>query len=587
MSVSALRTVTFIVGDDLNTVTPTKAQYAGVQGDHNATAIAFNVTNLIAKNSNFVFRAEYVDSNGGYAITDILTPQYGGIRFMLPKAWTLNGKIALVRVVASLIEDGQEVQTSYTFDGRIYFGDIDMGDQDIDEESANFLTAMLDGVKQNAISAQGAAERAEAAKEVAVEKADEATEQATSAKNSASAASASETAAKSSEDNASQSESNALKYQKAAALFASKSLEQSSVATQKAEDASSSASKAAASALEASQYVGKSAYDVAVDNGFVGKEPEWLASLKGDTGPQGPQGEQGIQGVKGDKGDTGDTGPQGPQGVKGDTGDTGPQGPQGEQGEKGEKGDKGDTGDTGPQGIQGPKGDTGATGPNVVDSSTSTTLSGLLIGTGSYIDSAVSGVDYVDPAALESYLLKSGGAITGSIYPSTDYTCYLGTGTNRFSTIYAGVGYFTGMAINGYSPWTSSSLPVSSGTWTPSGTGISSASGRYYRIGNLVTVWGKCTVASSTSTNALAISGLPYTCNSNTDSMAGSVGRTSKMIVYTSSNKATKANYYFPVVSSGGTSVYFVVFFDGRSYGNISFSVVDSGDVNFSLTYFI
>lgn len=210
MSVSALRTVTFIVGDDLNTVTPTKAQYAGVQGDHNATAIAFNVTNLIAKNSNFVFRAEYVDGNGGYAITDILTPQYGGIRFMLPKSWTLNGKIALVRVVASLIEDGQEVQTSYTFDGRIYFGDIDMGDQDIDEESANFLTAMLDGVKQNAISAQGAAERAEAAKEVAVEK-----------------------------------------------------------------------------AVEASKYVGKSAYDLAVDNGFSGTEEEWIASLKGDKGDPG------------------------------------------------------------------------------------------------------------------------------------------------------------------------------------------------------------------------------------------------------------------------------------------------------------
>ena len=524
MSVSALRTVTFIVGDDLNTVTPTKAQYAGVQGDHNATAIAFNVTNLIAKNSNFVFRAEYVDGNGGYAITDILTPQYGGIRFMLPKAWTLNGKIALVRVVASLIEDGQEVQTSYTFDGRIYFGDIDMGDQDIDEEAANFLTAMLDGVKQNAISAQEAAERAEAAKEVAVEK---------------------------------------------------------------AEDASSSASAAAASALEASQYVGKSAYDVAVDNGFVGTEPEWLDSLKGDTGPQGPQGEQGIQGVKGDKGEQGiqgEKGDTGPQGVKGDTGDTGPQGPQGEQGPQGIKGD---TGDTGAQGPQGPKGDTGDAGPNVVDSSTSTTLSGLLIGTGSYIDSAVSGVDYVDPAALESYLQKSGGAVTGNIYPSTDVLRDLGTSTKRFNNVYSYYGKFSSVTINGYSPWTNSSLIKSSGTWTPSGTGISSASGRYFRIGDLVSVWGKCTVTSSTSTDALAISGLPYTCNSNTDSVAGSVGRTSKMIVYTSSNKATKANYYFPVVSSGGTSVYFVVFFDGRSYGNISFSVVDSGDVNFSLTYFI
>lgn len=56
---------------------------------------------------------------------------------------------------------------------------------------------------------------------------------------------------------------------------------------------------------------GASAYQIAVDNGFVGSEKEWLASLvgpqgpqglKGDTGPQGPKGEDGIPGPKGDPG---------------------------------------------------------------------------------------------------------------------------------------------------------------------------------------------------------------------------------------------------------------------------------------------
>ena len=41
---------------------------------------------------------------------------------------------------------------------------------------------------------------------------------------------------------------------------------------------------------------GESAYQIALDNGFVGTEAEWLASLKGE---------------KGDKGDTGATGPAG------------------------------------------------------------------------------------------------------------------------------------------------------------------------------------------------------------------------------------------------------------------------------------
>lgn len=47
---------------------------------------------------------------------------------------------------------------------------------------------------------------------------------------------------------------------------------------------------------------GKSAYEVAVDEGYSGTEEEWLASLVG------PQGEKGTDGDKGDKGDKGDMG---------------------------------------------------------------------------------------------------------------------------------------------------------------------------------------------------------------------------------------------------------------------------------------
>ena len=83
---------------------------------------------------------------------------------------------------------------------------------------------------------------------------------------------------------------------------------------------------------------GKSAYEIALDNGFKGSEQEWLESLKGPKGETGPQGEKGETGEKGDKGDTG------LQGIQGDKGDTGEQGIQGEKGEKGDKGDKGDNG---------------------------------------------------------------------------------------------------------------------------------------------------------------------------------------------------------------------------------------------------
>lgn len=92
---------------------------------------------------------------------------------------------------------------------------------------------------------------------------------------------------------------------------------------------------------------GKSAYELAVQQGYSGTLSQWLTSLHGAAGSPGPQGEPGLTGPKGD---TGNTGPQGIQGPKGDTGDVGP------------------------QGIQGPKGDTGAagasyTGPKITASS--------------------------------------------------------------------------------------------------------------------------------------------------------------------------------------------------------------------------
>ena len=125
---------------------------------------------------------------------------------------------------------------------------------------------------------------------------------------------------------------------------------------------------------------GLSAYEIAVNNGFIGTEQEWLASL------QGADGVQGIQGIPGEKGDRGDAGIQGlpgndradgmdgytpvkdidyfdgAQGIQGEPGQQGIQGVPGVQGEQGLKGDKGDQGDQGIQGIQGVPGEQGLPG---------------------------------------------------------------------------------------------------------------------------------------------------------------------------------------------------------------------------------
>lgn len=49
---------------------------------------------------------------------------------------------------------------------------------------------------------------------------------------------------------------------------------------------------------------GKSAYDIAVDNGFVGTEAEWLESLNGEPGKDGEPGEPGMDGAPGADGYT-------------------------------------------------------------------------------------------------------------------------------------------------------------------------------------------------------------------------------------------------------------------------------------------
>lgn len=114
---------------------------------------------------------------------------------------------------------------------------------------------------------------------------------------------------------------------------------------------------AAEEAKNSSSESGKSAYELAVQNGFKGTEEEWLFSLKGERGERGPIGP---------KGDQGDIGLQGPQGIRG---------PAGEQGPKGDPGPEGPKGDTGLRGLQGVKGDQGPKGDKG-DDGTSVTIAG-------------------------------------------------------------------------------------------------------------------------------------------------------------------------------------------------------------------
>ena len=102
---------------------------------------------------------------------------------------------------------------------------------------------------------------------------------------------------------------------------------------------------------------GKSAYQIAVEQGYQGSESDWLSSLKGDKGEKGNTGAKGNPGQDGTDGKSAyaiavehgyeDSEDEWLLSLKGDTG---------------ERGEKGDTGDRGLQGVPGEKGEKGDAG---------------------------------------------------------------------------------------------------------------------------------------------------------------------------------------------------------------------------------
>lgn len=116
--------------------------------------------------------------------------------------------------------------------------------------------------------------------------------------------------------------------------------------------------------LAACGEAGKSAYDIAVEHGFVGTEEEWLESLRGPQGEKGEQGEQGPQGEKGEQGEQGEAGTPGTTPsitinedgywvINGEVTDVKAEGQDGEDGKDGASGPQGNPGSNGTNGTDG------------------------------------------------------------------------------------------------------------------------------------------------------------------------------------------------------------------------------------------
>jgi hypothetical protein len=135
----------------------------------------------------------------------------------------------------------------------------------------------------------------------------------------------------------------------------------------------------------------ESAYQIAVNHGFVGTEVAWLNSLIGQDGaPGGPPGPEGLSAYEVAVLD-GFTGSE-VEWLASLLGAAGSDGPQGLPGDDGANGTNGTNGTNGQDGAPGAP---GAPGPNQVTTSTATTITGLLKGDGATVSAASAPTDYV------------------------------------------------------------------------------------------------------------------------------------------------------------------------------------------------
>ena len=120
----SIRTVDFTVTE--TDISPAVPQWAGVQGEHQATRVRFKLpASLIGKG--YHFHVEWIDGMQAFGISEQLTATDDGkVAYLLPAAWTAAGGTAEVRLSAGKDEtDEEHGQVFYSAVGRLTFSPRD------------------------------------------------------------------------------------------------------------------------------------------------------------------------------------------------------------------------------------------------------------------------------------------------------------------------------------------------------------------------------------------------------------------------------------------------------------------------------
>ena len=194
--------------------------------------------------------------------------------------------------------------------------------------------------------------------------------------------------------------------------------------------------------LAACGEAGKSAYDIAVEHGFVGTEEEWLESLRGPQGEKGEQGEQGPQGEKGEQGEQGEAGTPGTTPsitinedgywvINGEVTDVKAEG---QDGEDGKDGQDGASGPQGPSGTPGTDGDRGSLWFNGAGTPTSAVAGDLQKGD-MYLDTNNGSIWFYNGTDWDPVYSTSGGTV-GEVTDTASLSAALsGAGKNSVITL--------------------------------------------------------------------------------------------------------------------------------------------------------
>ena len=263
---------------DENGISPPEPQFAGVQGEHNATEVKFQLSSALTS-PEYLYRIEFSDAAGEYDSTDFIPISGSFVNYLLPENWTKAGGVGVIHLCAVVLDaNGQEEQEVYSLAGRLKFAPRESGGMKTKYEKG--LSALIDSAGKATDAANEAAESANAA----ADRVDESVSSANAATANANRAAASADASAATANAAAGGAQEAKEAADTAASGANTAAEQARTAAASANTAAGTADTAASNANAVADAV----------------------QAKLDAGE-----------LKGEKGDKGDTGPKGPQGVSG------------------------------------------------------------------------------------------------------------------------------------------------------------------------------------------------------------------------------------------------------------------------------